>query len=254
MTQFRHAEYKGVRFYVPAEDTDTHTSADAVGMQHWLNDSLRSTLTYAEQVWYVNRTIPDDALAVLEVFCGFGLSTAPFSDERLIEHVALDHDPGCCAAFKHLRPQASVFQGDSYALTPLILELKQFDYVLLEFNAMTTYRAMRDPKERRLLDAVFHAQPRYVAFVDSAKVKEHLHRRTYSNFFNHNIQCYESYVRGVAAFFRANYGYSMRACAHDAINYTFLFDRVLRHDWCDIFDTRPIVRLDQFKDLGYVDV
>jgi hypothetical protein len=254
MTQFRHATYKGVPFYVPAEESDEPVSADDVGMQHWLNDSLRSTLTYAEQVWHVNRTIPDDTLSVLEVFCGFGLSTAPFSDERLIEHVALDHDAGCCEAFKYLRPNASVFQGDSYELTPVVLDLKQFDYVLLEFNAMTTYRAMRETRERELLDAVFKAQPRYITFVDSAKVKEHLHRKTYSNFFEYDIQCYESYVRGVAKFFRSNYGYSMRACAHDAINYTFLFDRVLRHDWCDIFDTRSVVRLDQFKDLGYVDV
>jgi hypothetical protein len=254
MTQLRHAQYKGVPFYVPAEDADGPVSADEVGMQHWLNDSLRSTLTYAEQVWYVNRTIPDDAFSVLEVFCGFGLSTAPIQDERILKHVALDHDAGCCAAFRRLRPQASVFQGDSYALTPVITQLKQFDYVLLEFNAMTTYRAMRDSRERRLMDAVFHAKPRYVAFVDSAKVKEHLHKQTYSKFLGYNVDLPGSYVRGIAQFFRAQYGYSLRACAHDAINYTFLFDRALRHDWCDIFDTRPLVRLDQFKDLGYVDV
>lgn len=254
MSRFKHLEYKGVKFYVPDEDKSATVAADDVGMQHWLNDSLRSTLTYAEQLWYVNRTIPDASLSLLEVFCGFGLSTAPIDSSRISEHVALDHDRGCCEAFKHLRPDAHVFQGDSYALAPVIAALRSYDYVLLEFNAMTTYRAMRDPRERALLDAVFRSEPRYVAFVDSAKVKEHLHRGTYGRFFEHEIECSDAYVRGVESFFNRTYGYRMRACAYDAINYTFLFDRELRYAWCDIFDTRPLTRLDQFKDLGYVDV
>lgn len=251
--RLRHVAYKGVQFYVPQEEV-IDVSADAVGMQHWMNDSLRSTLTYAEQIWYINRQLRDDLLFVLEAFCGFGMSTAPIADMRIEEHVAFDHDPGCCVAFKYLRPDAKVFRGDSYTLVPVAVNIRQYDYVLLEFNAMTTYRAMRDPKERAFMDAIFTSGARYVVFVDSAKVKEHLHRKTYSQYFDYEIESSDGYVRAVEKCFRETYGYSMVACAHDAINYTYLFDINCRPGQCDIFDTRPLVNLAQFKDLGYVNV
>jgi hypothetical protein len=253
--RLRHVSYKGVQFYVPEEEETEDMNAADVGMQHWFNDSLKSTLTYAEQVWWVNRGVQDNLLKVLEVFCGFGMSTATIDSRRIIEHVAFDIDAGCTTAFKHLRPDAKVFEGDSYYMTPLIIEFQQFDYVLLEYNAMTTYKAMREPQERALMDAVFRSKPRYVVFVDSARVKEHLHYQTYSKFFGRPISNSHEYLIAVDRHFRLTYGYHIKSCAHDGINYTLLFECSADIiDSFDIVDTREMVNLKFFKDLGYLDV
>jgi len=253
--RLRHVSYKGVQFYVPEEETTENVNAADVGMQHWFNDSLKSTLTYAEQVWWVNRSVEDNLLRVLEVFCGFGMSTANIDSYRILEHVAFDIDPGCTTAFKYLRPDAKVFEGDSYYMTPLVIEFQQFDYVLLEYNAMTTYKAMREPQEKAMMDAVFKSRARYVVFVDSAKVKEHLHYQTYSKFFGRSISNSAEYLRAVDRYFRATYGYHIKSCAHDGINYTMLLEAsTAPGDSFDIVDTREIVNLKFFKDLGYIDV
>jgi len=250
----RHVSYKGFEFYVP-EPEQEEGNADEVGMQHWFDSSLRSTLTYAEQVWHVNSFITDCNLSILEIFCGFGMSTITIGGERIEQHVAFDHDEGCANAFQYLRPDSKTFVADSYAAAPIALGIKQFDCVYVEYNAMTTYRAMQDPKERYLLDSIFNSGARYVIFVDSAKVKEHLHRHTYSKFFDFDVDSSDSYVRGADRYFRKMYGYGIKACAHDNINYTFLLDRGARQlDTYDIFDTRSIVNLSQFKHLGYIDV
>ena len=252
--QFRHVAYKGFQFYVPEPDTEK-LSSDEVGMQYWVDSSLRSTLTYAEQVWHINSHITDCNLSILEVFCGFGMSTVTIGDERIEHHVAFDHDEGCANAFQYLRPDSKTFITDSYAATPIAVGMRQFDCVYLEYNAMTTYRAMQDPRERQLLDFIFNSGARYVIFVDSAKVKEHLHRNTYSKFFGYEIDSSDGYIRAVDRFFRQTYGYGIKACAHDNINYTLLLDIGARQlDTYDIMDTRSLVRLDQFKNLGYIDV
>lgn len=251
----RHVSYKGIQFYVPEEELEEGVSAADVGMQHWFNDSLKSTLTYAEQVWHVNQFVKGDLLSILEVFCGFGMSTAPILQARIDEHVAFDIDPGCVTAFKYLREGAKVIEGDSYYLTPLAVELKQYDYVLLEHNALTVYGAMHNPSEKSLLDCIFNSKARYVAFVDSAKVKEHLHYKTYSRFFEHAITDSHSYVRAVDRFFRYTYGYHIKAVAHDSINYTYLLECSTEGaDLYDLHDTRTSVNLNYFKDLGQIDV
>jgi hypothetical protein len=253
--RLRHVSYKGVQFYVPDEEATEGVVAADVGMQHWFNDSLKSTLTYAEQVWWVNRSVQDNLLRVLEVFCGFGMSTATLDSFRIIEHVAFDMDLGCVTAFKHLRPDAKVFEGDSYYMTPLAVEFQQFDYVLLEHNAMTTYKAMREPRERALMDAVFNSRARYVVFVDSAKVKVHLHYQTYSKFFGMTVTNSGEYLQAVDRYFRATYGYHIKSCAHDSINYTILLEcSTAPVDSFDIMDTRDLVNMKFFKDLGYIDV
>jgi len=253
--RLRHVSYKGVQFYVPDEEATEGVVAADVGMQHWFNDSLKSTLTYAEQVWWVNRSVQDNLLRVLEVFCGFGMSTATLDSFRIIEHVAFDMDPGCVTAFKHLRPDAKVFEGDSYYMTPLAVEFQQFDYVLLEYNAMTTYKAMREPQERALMDAVFNSRARHIVFVDSARVKEHLHYQTYSKFFGVSVTSSGDYLQAVDRHFRAAYGYHIKSCAHDGVNYTMLLEcSSAPVDSFDIVDTREFVDLKFFKDLGYIDV
>jgi hypothetical protein len=194
-------------------------------------------------------------MSILEVFCGFGMSTVTFPDNRIEHHVALDHDDDCANAFQYLRPEAKVFIVDSYLTAPVVVKLRQYDCVYMEFNAMTTYRALQDPVERSLMDAVFESDARYVIFVDSAKVKEHLHYGTYSKWFEMDMNSSAGYVRAVDRLFRRLYGYGIVAVAHDNINYTFLFEKSPRHaDTYDIMDTRTIVRLDQFKDLGHFDV
>jgi hypothetical protein len=251
----RHVSYKGVPFYVPEEEVEEGVTAADVGMQHWFNDSLRSTLTYAEQVWHVNQFVRGDLLNILEVFCGFGMSTAPILQSRIDQHVAFDIDPGCVTAFKHLREDAKVVEGDSYYMTPLAVELQQYDYVLLEHNALTVYGAMQDPVERALLNCIFNSKARYVAFVDSAKVKEHLHYRTYSKYFQRDIIDSATYVRAIDRFFRSVYGYHIKAVAHDSINYTYLLEASTdAPDTYDLHDTRGTVNLNYFKEIGYLDV
>lgn len=250
----RCVSYKGFEFYVP-EPEQVEGNADDVGMQHWFDSSLRSTLTYAEQVWHVNSFIHDCNLSILEVFCGFGMSTVTIASERIEQHIAFDHDEGCANAFQYLRPDSKTFVADSYAASPIALGMKQFDCVYVEYNAMTTYRAMQDPRERALLDSIFNSEPRYVIFVDSAKVKEHLHRNTYSKFFDFSIQSSDGYVRALDRYFMRVYGYHIKACAHDNINYTILLERSGgAHPCFDIIDTRDLVNLSQFKDLGYINV
>jgi hypothetical protein len=250
----RHVSYKGFEFYIP-EPEQEEGNADDVGMQHWFDSSLRSTLTYAEQVWYVNSFIHDCNLSILEVFCGFGMSTITIDSSRIEQHIAFDHDEGCANAFQFLRPDSKTFVADSYSASPIALGMRQFDCVYIEYNAMTTYRAMQDPKERYLLDLVFNSNPRYVIFVDSAKVKEHLHRGTYSKFFDYTIDSSDGYVHAVDKFFKQTYGYHIKACAHDNINYTMLFERSGGiPPYLQIVDTRTMVDISQFKDLGYIDV
>jgi len=249
----RHVSYKGFQFYVPEPDEEA-ASVDEVGMQHWFDHSLRSTLTYAEQVWHVNKFITETNLSILEVFCGFGMSTVTIDSSRIEKHVAFDHDDACCEAFQFLRPDADVIITDSYVATTIATKIYKFDCVYLEFNSMTTYRAMQDPNELALIEAVLNSEPRYVIFVDSAKVKEHLHRATYSKFFDFGIDSSDAYVRAVEYYFITHYGYRMAACAHDNINYTFLLKKGTDLTPCEIVDTRQLVRLDQFKDLGYVEI
>jgi hypothetical protein len=246
--------YKGFKFYIPEPEAEEVT-ADEVGMQHWFDSSLRSTLTYAEQVWHVNSFITDMNLSILEVFCGFGMSTVTIDGSRIEKHVAFDHDEGCANAFQLLRPDADVLITDSYTATTIATKIRPFDVVYIEYNSMTIYRAMQTLEDKALLDAVFAAEPRYVVFVDSAKVKVHLHYGLYSKFFDYDVRCSDSYVRGADKFFRANYGYHIKACAHDNINYTYLLERSsANYGEFDIVDTRDIVQLSQFKDLGYIDV
>lgn len=252
--RFRHVSYKGYEFYVPEPEAESAANDD-VGMQHWFDSSLRSTLTYAEQVWHVNHFIRDCNLSILEVFCGFGMSTVTIDDYRIEQHIAFDHDEGCASAFQLLRPNSKTFIADSYSATPVAVAMRQFDVVYVEYNSMTTYRAMQDPHERLLLDCIFNSKARYVVYVDSAKVKEHLHRKTYSNFFDYDIQSSDGYVHAVDSYFRREYGYHVRACAHDNINYTLLLEcSGGTQDAFDIIDTRNAVNLSQFKDLGYIDV
>lgn len=253
--RLRHVSYKAIEFYVPDEQTTDSVEASDVGMQHWFNSSLRSTLTYAEQVWHVNSFVQDNLLNVLEVFCGFGMSTASIDSSRIEKHVAFDIDEGCCEAFQFLRPEADVIIADTYFATVIATKIHKFDYILIEHNAMTVYKAIRDEVERGFLDAIFNSEPRYVAFVDSAKVKEHLHYKTYSAFFEMSIENSTGYVREVDRLFRRTYGYHIKACAHDGINYTYLFEKSSQQaDTYDILDTRTVVDLKYFKDLGYIDV
>lgn len=250
--RFRHVSYRGFEFYVPEPEAEAG-SADDVGMQHWFDASLRSTLTYAEQVWHVNRFIEDSNLSILEVFCGFGMSTVTIPEGRIEKHVGLDHDMDCCQAFQFLRPDADVLMTDSYIAAPVAARVRQFDCIYLEFNSMTVYRAMREEVERGLLDSLLTSGARYIIFVDSAKVKEHLHYKTYSEFFDENIKDSRSYVNAVDQYFRHKYGYHMRACAYDNINYTYLLDAEYWPIECDMIDTRKVVNLSQFKHLGYID-
>jgi hypothetical protein len=249
----RHVSYKGFQFYVP-ESYEESASLGEVGMQYWFEHSLRSTLTYAEQIWHVNNHITEMNLSILEVFCGFGMSTVTIDSSRIEKHVAFDHDEACCEAFQFLRPDADVIITDSYVAATIATKLYQFDCVYLEYSAMTTFRAFQDPNELALIEAVLNSEPRYVIFVDSAKVKEHLHRATYSKFFDFGIDSSDGYVRAVEHFFLTNYGYRMAACAHDGINYTYLLKRSPNMVPCEIIDTRQLVRPDQFKDLGYVEI
>ena len=206
----RHVSYKGYQFYVP-ESYEESASLGEVGMQYWFEHSLRSTLTYAEQIWHVNKHITEMNLSILEVFCGFGMSTVTIDSSRIEKHVAFDHDEACCEAFQFLRPDADVIITDSYAATTIATKIYQFDCVYLEYSAMTTFRAFQDPYESALLESVLNSEPRYVIFVDSAKVKEHLHRATYSKFFDFGIDCSDSYVRAVEHYFITHYGYRMAA-------------------------------------------
>lgn len=250
--RLRHVSYRGFEFYVPEPELEAG-NADDVGMQHWFDTSLRSTLTYAEQVWHVNRFIEGENLSILEAFCGFGMSTVTIPDGRIEKHVGLDHDADCCRAFQYLRPESDTIITDSYIAAPVASRVHTFDCIYLEFNSMTVYRAMREESERLLLDALFTSGARYIIFVDSAKVKEHLHYRTYSEFFQTTIHDSRTYVNAVDEFFRRIYGYHMRACAHDNINYTYLLDSEYWPLECDMIDTRKVVNLSQFKHLGYID-
>jgi hypothetical protein len=249
----RHVSYKGFQFYVP-ESYEESASLGEVGMQYWFDHSLRSTLTYAEQIWHVNSHITEMNLSILEVFCGFGMSTVTIDSSRIEKHVAFDHSEACCEAFQFLRPDADVIITDSYVAATIATKLYQFDCVYLEYSAMTTFRAFQDPNELALIEGVLNSEPRYVIFVDSAKVKEHLHRATYSKFFDFGIDSSDGYVRAVEYYFLTNYGYRMAACAHDGINYTYLLKRSPNMVPCEIVDTRQLVQLDQFKDLGYVEI
>jgi hypothetical protein len=105
------------------------------------------------------------------------------------------------------------------------------------------------------MDAVFKSGARYVAFVDSAKVKEHLHYQTYSRFFGMSISNSYEYLVAVDRYFRSTYGYHIKSCAHDGINYTLLLEASSAPaDSFDMVDTRELVNLKFFKDLGYIDV
>jgi hypothetical protein len=238
--------YRGHTFYIP-DDVTEQKGPDAVGMQHWFHHSLRSTLTYAEQLWHINN-IGMHKLhkpSVLEAFCGFGMSTAPFR-QLIGDHWGIDHDWGCAQAFSHANPEASIMIGDTYKIAPEIVKSERIDYALLEYNSMTMYRLLRSDKEMQLLQTVIDRRVPYIVIVDSARVKEHLHRKTYGDWFGKDMSSYDHYVAGIADYFKEKYGYAMIGCAHDAINYTYLFELGGNIGYT-IFDARAAVDLSKFE-------
>lgn len=244
--------YKGVPFLIPPPGEKS--SARDVGMQYWWVDSLKSALTYIEQVWYVNRFVEADPLSVFEVFAGMGVSTAPLRSRNIVAHVGIDHDSASLEAFRCVHEGATAIIGDSYKVAPDLLRNFKYEYVLAEYNAITVYRAVQDAKEQELFNSLFRSRARYVAIVDSAKVKEHLHYKLYSRFFDSPIYDSATYVEAVANFIKRRYGYGLKATAHDSVNYTMLFEADSPCYPEIIQDTRQLVDMKQYKEVCNAEV
>lgn len=245
--------YRGVPFLLPPPGKKSNSQD--VSMAYWWKDSLRSALTYIEQVWYVHQFVDLDKLSVFEVFAGLGTSTAPLRSRTITKHVGLDHDTECLDAFTAVHEGAEHHACDSYETAPKMLKEFKYDYVLAEYNALTLYRAIQSKKERPLLDAIFTSGARYIVIVDSAKVKEHLHYSRYGSFFDSPVYDSASYIESAGNFMRRLYGYGVIATAHDAVNYTMLFEKGAVPDYSRVQDTRATVNLKLYKEMtGDVDV
>lgn len=240
--------YRNVPFLIPPPG-EKQNSRD-VGMSYWWHESLKSALSYTEQLWHIHSFIRANNLRTLEMFAGLGVSTAPLRS-KLSTHVGADHDPECLSAFKCLHEFASACCIDTY--TELGDIKGAYDYVLAEYNALTTYRALTDKKERQLFDKLFAAEAQYVAYVDCAKVKQHLHYEKYSEFFEAPVYDSESYILAVRNFIIRNFKYWMKAATYDFMNYTFLFENRPTELEC-IKDVRSEVNLKLYKEICDVDV
>jgi len=242
------ASYRGHEFFVPYSVSEVKQKADDVGMHHWFKHSVNSTLTYAEQLWHIN-DIAFDRLRpspkILEAFCGFGLSTAPYRD-LVGESIGVDHDWQCVNAYAKANPKSSVKVGNTYTTSPDIMDKGDIDYVLLEYNSMTMYRLLRSDQEILLLDAAITNNVPLITIVDSSKVKGHLHRGTYGRWLDTEIKNDADYVSAIAAHMHREFGYGMIGCAYDSVNYTYLFE-LGREPRYSMFDARQAVDLSQFK-------
>jgi hypothetical protein len=238
--------YKGVPFLIPPAG-DKSSSSD-VGMRYWWVDSVKCALTYIEQVWYVNQFVMSDPLNILEVFAGMGVSTAPLRSRVITTHIGIDHDKESIDVFSCVHESAISIIGDSYLIAPELLKKHAYDYVLAEYNALTVYRAIQDDKEQPLFNALFRSGVRYVTIVDSAKVKEHLHYKLYSKFFDSPVYDSATYVEAVANFIKRRYGYGLQATAHDGLNYTMLFEQGAPCRPEVLQDTRLVVDMKQYKE------
>lgn len=242
--------YKGISFLLPPPGEKTN-SRD-VGMAYWWKDSLKSALTYTEQVWYIHRFVNQDNLKVLELFAGLGVSTAPLKG-KIKKHVGIDHDMGSLDAFEALHEDAKAVCGNTYELAEKYLA-QDFNYVLAEYNAITTYRALIDPKESKLFHALFNNGAQYVAYVDSAKVKEHLHYKRYTDFFDSPIYDSKTYVEAVGNYIKRLFGYGLVAVSYDSVNYTMLFEKGAQTCLDNLQDTRELVNLKQYKEAFNADL
>lgn len=243
--------YKNIPFLIPSPGIKT--SARDVGMAYWWKDSIKSALTYTEQVWFVNQFVDVEPLKVLEIFAGLGVSTAPLKG-KIKTHIGIDHDSSSLDAFAALHDEAEAICGDSYKLAPRLLTGSLFNYVLAEYNAITTYRAFTDFKELPLFSKLFTSDIEYVAYVDSAKVKQHLHYPRYSQFFMSPMYDSDTYVEGVANYIKRVFGYGLKAVAYDSVNYTMLFQKDAAVTLDHIVDTRTLVDLKKYKEICSADV
>lgn len=221
-------------------------------MAYWWKDSLKSALTYTEQVWYVNRFVDCEKLNVLELFAGMGVSTAPLKG-KLNVHFGIDHDSSSLDAFSALHTTAKAICANSYEVYDQHIH-EGFNYVLAEYNAITTYRALTDGKELPMFSKLFSSNVEYVTYVDSAKVKEHLHYPRYSAFFDSPIYDSDTYIEGVANYIKRCFGYGLKAVAYDSVNYTMLFERGGEVCLDNIQDTRTIVDIKQYKEICNADL
>lgn len=248
--QMKCVTYKGVPFLIPAPG-EKKNSRD-VGMAYWWKDSLKSALTYTEQVWYVHKFVELNDLRVLELFAGLGVSTAPLK-HKINAHVGVDHDSSSLDAFKALHEDAVAVCANSYEIYGELFQ-DGLNYVLAEYNAITTYRALQDPKEKPMFEKLFTSDVEYVAYVDSAKVKEHLHYERYSKFFDSPIYDSATYIEGVANYIKRKFNYGLKAVAFDSVNYTMLFKKGARVSLENIQDTRQLVNLKQYKEVCNADL
>jgi hypothetical protein len=223
-------------------------------MAYWWKDSLKSALTYTEQIWYLHQFVDLKEYNILEVFAGMGVSTAPLKKSGKIKsHVGIDHDIESLRAFKSLHEPATTYCTNSYTLVPDLLKKRKFNYIFAEYNAITLYRALSDKKEAPMFVDLFEHGAEYIVFVDSAKVKEHLHYNRYAEFFDSPIYDSATYVEAAGNFIKRKLGYGLIAVSCDGINYSMLFKKNAACAFpMKIMDTRTLVNLKQYKE--HVDV
>lgn len=237
--------YRGIPFYLPP--AGEKRDARSVGMAYWFEDNLRTALTCVDHLWHAHSQVDLPELRILELFAGIGVSTAYLKGDKMALQVGIDHNAENLEAYKLTHPKAKSILGDTYERGVDCLETKAFNYILFEHNAITMYRAAREPKERVLLDAVFNSGAEYILFVDSAKPKEHLHWKNYSSFYGYDMLSSKSYLEGVSAWVKKTYGYGMLSpTAHDFVNYSMLFQKDAPVVEMELIDTRKIVDMSKY--------